>query len=310
VRWVLDNTLNFAPHLATLLLLVAAWALVERIWPLVALSLLVAVAAAVWTIRCERLLRRPRARGASRNHHPSRATPRTRAPGAEANLRVATFNAHGAAADFNALAAYLERAAVDVLVLQEFDDEAVARAEPLLEAYPHRLTTQPRWRATHPRWLEVLSRVPLADAAGRPTDRQPPSRAVVRVSLEEPFHLTLHVLHAMDPVSPARFASRRQQFGLLANAVAGHPGPAIAAGDLNATVRSPALAALLRDTGLRSAVAGRGDPPTWPRWLGPFGLHLDHLLLRDLILCDAERGPAFGSDHHLMLVEVAPSTTG
>jgi endonuclease/exonuclease/phosphatase (EEP) superfamily protein YafD len=73
-------------------------------------------------------------------------------------------------------------------------------------------------------------------------------------------------------------------------------GPLLLAGDFNLTPWSPFYSDFIRATGLVNAARGR--LATWPAWLGPLGIPIDHALLRgSLSLVRIASGPDLGSDH-------------
>jgi endonuclease/exonuclease/phosphatase (EEP) superfamily protein YafD len=59
---------------------------------------------------------------------------------------------------------------------------------------------------------------------------------------------------------------------------------------------------ILTDTGLRPA-AGTA-PATWPTWVGPLGIAIDHILARDLALGPVTAHALPGSDHRWVVATV------
>ena len=81
--------------------------------------------------------------------------------------------------------------------------------------------------------------------------------------------------------------------------------PFMALGDLNVSPFSPQFATLLRRGGLRSAAAGHGWQPTWPSVFPPLGIQIDHALVSpEVRVMGFQRGPANGSDHRPIIVDV------
>jgi endonuclease/exonuclease/phosphatase (EEP) superfamily protein YafD len=81
---------------------------------------------------------------------------------------------------------------------------------------------------------------------------------------------------------------------------------AIIAGDFNATPWSGAFERLRNEAGLDDSSLGFGVQPSWPSWLGPLGIPIDHCLYTGALAATARSiGPALGSDHRALTVELA-----
>lgn len=283
LRWLIDDALNFTPHLAVLGLAVVAYAIFGRHWPLAVLSLLLVVVAVGYVARSDALLVRAHECG----------------PGAR--LKVATFNVAKGDADLEAIARFVEAENVDIVVLQELTAFPTGEAERLLERYPYRTFSNPRW-------LAIFSTTPFGSVEAFSVFMQSEARQVWRATVVEPFPADLYFLHGMKPDSALHHEMRSTQFARIEDLVGDASTATIVAGDFHATVLDPTFAGMLRRTGLRSAVDGRRDSPTWPAAIGPLGIRIDHVLERGFEVCAVERGPSFGSDHRVLIVELAEST--
>ena len=92
-----------------------------------------------------------------------------------------------------------------------------------------------------------------------------------------------------------------KHLGAVADSLAKLEGPVILLGDFNTTPWSPAYRKLVADTELGSASGGR--IATWPVWMAPLRVPIDHILVRGPVtVLEAERGPDLGSDHFPVLV--------
>ncbi len=280
IRWVVDNALNFAPHAAVFALAVAAYAIFGRHWSLAIGSLLVVVVAGAYIARSDTLLAQAQECGPA---------PR---------LSVATFNVQAGGADLEAFARFVEERDVDIVVLQEMTPRASFGARALYDSYPFGAASQPRW-------IEILSRVPLESVESFHVPAQAEDRRIWRVALTEPFATDLYFLHGMTPRDALHHGIRGDQFAVLEGLLEGTSTPAIVAGDMNATVLDPAFSGLLRATDLQTAVDGRRDSASWPSGLGFLGVRIDHVLQRGFEVCAVDRGPSFGSDHRPVIVELA-----
>ena len=79
----------------------------------------------------------------------------------------------------------------------------------------------------------------------------------------------------------------------------------IVIGDLNLTPWSPRFRALLDDGGLGDSRVGFGHHATWPVWFPLLLIPIDHVLADpEIKVYRREVGPAVGSDHYPVLVEL------
>ncbi len=82
--------------------------------------------------------------------------------------------------------------------------------------------------------------------------------------------------------------------------------PVCVAGDLNITPWAPAFARM-RDAGfVDSRTRGYGNQASWPSWLGPLGIPIDHALsFGKCEIVNRRLGPmVWGSDHRPILFDV------
>lgn len=219
-----------------------------------------------------------------------------------ARIRVAAMNVFFLNDDHGRAIAWLEAEQPDVVIVAEATEAWREAFRSLRDRYP----------VQH-----------LAYTAGRRAHVLLLSRAAVRVeSLElargaaPAVHATLefggrplHILgvHANWPLG--REASRRRAQGLdaIARFARRTQGPVIVAGDLNLTPFSPRFDRLLRAGGLANAAAGRGWQPTWPTFLPPVGIQIDHVLVRGGVeTLDFRRGAHIGSDHRPIVADLTP----
>jgi endonuclease/exonuclease/phosphatase (EEP) superfamily protein YafD len=193
--------------------------------------------------------------------------------------------------------------------------EALARLDGellvLIETRPEDralLAHDPRW--PHQRWqqskgsggLALLSRFPM-----QAKDFELVEAYGIDARVELPWGTTrLLCLHTWSPRNARSSARNRRQLAELAGLTESGPGPLLVLGDLNASLADPGLG-LLRRAGLD--VPQGGEVRTWPSWLGPFGIAIDHVLARDLALGGANAIDLPGSDHHAVQVRVSGGAT-
>lgn len=115
--------------------------------------------------------------------------------------------------------------------------------------------------------------------------------------------LRIFVVHLASPKHPERAAMRSRQLVRLAELVEASAEPVLIAGDFNLSAAAPSW----KDFSLRTKIlrpVGSG-PATWPRWLGPLGIDVDHIAGRDLALAPLEIVVIPGSDHRALRTRVA-----
>lgn len=118
-------------------------------------------------------------------------------------------------------------------------------------------------------------------------------------------------LHTLPPVTPGYAARRDAQLRAAAAWASQHTIPAIVIGDLNATPWSAAFTPLLDEGALLNSMRGhsRDFGRSWPAHRGPIGwllrIPIDHCLhTRHWRTVQRRLGPALGSDHRPLLVEL------
>ncbi len=120
-----------------------------------------------------------------------------------------------------------------------------------------------------------------------------------------PRHLWL--VHLVSPFERPAGLPLGREFDALAARVRDHGGSTLVLGDLNTTDGSPHFGRFLASSGLRDSRLGFGRQPSWPAW-SPYRIALDHAFLSpDLAVRGRRLGPAIGSDHFPLILDVAPA---
>ncbi|MCH8243475.1 MAG: endonuclease/exonuclease/phosphatase family protein [Planctomycetes bacterium] len=220
------------------------------------------------------------------------------------SLRCVLFNVNTANVRHADVAAFLQRSDADVIMLLETDDIWLSAMREALDEYPY--------SAAAPRkdnfGIGLFSKLPIVGgieamgAVGLP--------AIRATLIKDGCELTLVGVHAVPPKSAEYAALRNDLFDSLAGSVPRVDGPVVLLGDLNATPWSPYFHDLLARTGLSDGRRGFGIKATWPSFLGPFGIPIDHCLVSDdVIVEDFQLGPSAGSDHRAVVVDLLIRTT-
>ncbi len=212
----------------------------------------------------------------------------TRAPvtvPGSAGIRLATANLY----DFNpqrerALARILELE-VDLMALNEVlpPDEAV-----LSGRWPYIVWSNQRGLLSS----ALLSRFPIVWSHVHDLDEF----ALVEALVQTPQGpLRILVVHLASPKRPEKATRRDRQLQRLAGLARESADPLVIAGDFNLCVATSQWRQFVNDARvLRPAGAG---PATWPTWLGPMGLDLDHVAGRGVAMSPLQSFRIPGSDH-------------
>jgi endonuclease/exonuclease/phosphatase (EEP) superfamily protein YafD len=228
------------------------------------------------------------------------ARPLAAAASAQPPLRIAASNllwrnrAHAAAI------AWARQSQADLLVFVEVDARWEQALGQLRDAYPFARTLR---RAGHSGTL-LLSRWPI-DAAAT-LDAGTPGTPELAVDVTTPGgRVRLIAVHATWPLGGTLSAARAREFATIAGAARSAKLPVVVIGDFNVTPWSPHFATLLERGRLHDAAAGFGWQPTWPSFLPPLGLRIDHALLSPGIEVNSfARGRVEGSDHRPIIVDL------
>lgn len=212
-------------------------------------------------------------------------------------LRVASANVLSSNRMPGKVLDFVRSSDADVVVLVEARGE---RWRDVLSAigadYPHRAPEG--WRDGAPVILfsrhQIARDTVVRSLAGR--------RSLLAADLAFGDHtLTVVGVHpsSPSPEDPSETYERNLQLEYVANVVEGADEPVVVAGDFNTTPWSPHFQDLVATTGLRNAAEGHGYLATWPRWLWPAQIPIDHVLVKGPVaVADMQRGPAIGSDHY------------
>ena len=229
-------------------------------------------------------------------------------PAPASSLRACAINVLYSNTHYERVASFLHTARPDVAVLVEITPVWRAALTGLGSEFPNQYYAAgslSRAGSSAQRGVLLLSRWPIERVAtwklGPHTEP-----AVIATLNVRGRALQLIGVHAAWPLGSGIQAERNRQLGELATIARSTPPPLVVLGDLNVTPFSPYFEALLSSTGLRSAAQGEGWQPTWPTFLPPAGIQIDHALVSaGLPVLRFRRGPGVGSDHRPILVDLA-----
>lgn len=225
-----------------------------------------------------------------------------RGPGDPVRVRVASLNVLYTSGQYQRVADFIHHEHPDAVVLMEMTADWRQGLAGLAREFPYRYETH----GVGVRGMNLWSRLPMKDVGVLPIGvRQEPA---IQATLMTPQGrlLRLFGVHATWPMAPPSAERRNRQFGRLAQVARATTGlPLLIVGDLNVSPFSPYFKQLLADGGLRSAANGFGWEPTWPSFLLPAGIQIDHALVNPAVTVkDFRRGEGAGSDHRPIVVDL------
>jgi endonuclease/exonuclease/phosphatase (EEP) superfamily protein YafD len=170
-------------------------------------------------------------------------------------------------------------------------DEENARAD---ARWPHQLWEQ------HPTGIGLLSKFPIVSSGVHNRAVNPLIEAIVDL---DGRRVRVIAVHTTSPTSPARERERDRELALIARLVRQDALPALALGDYNLSVGDPEWASFRSASELLRPAAH--EPGTWPSPLGPFGIGIDHVLVRGLAIGGERAIWLTGSDHRGLAADIA-----
>jgi endonuclease/exonuclease/phosphatase (EEP) superfamily protein YafD len=217
-------------------------------------------------------------------------------------VRVMFLNTQIRGADVNEVIEDLTRGEPDLVFLSAATD----RWADALEEAPIPYTVAQRRPRGVDLELVVLARMGLSvETSLQDFGEGGRDMAVQALSLGE-TPLQFLAMHPVSPATPERAAAHREQMEAIAEWVSRQDDPVVVLGDLNATPWSSAFQMLTAEGDLVNSQKGFGVQASWPAFLGPFGVPIDHVLhSQGLTTVERSLGPGYGSEHRSVHVAIA-----
>lgn len=217
----------------------------------------------------------------------------------EPSLRALSLNIWFRNEDATRLVDYLAKSGADIVVLQEIAQSQGTLLHSKLEMYPYAYVEGAGESDT-----VLFSRWPIT--AAETVRLSSNGVSAIRATIDwNARPITLVAAHLHWPIGPRTSDRRNTELAGLAVLAQSDRGPLLMLGDFNITPWSPHFRAFLDASGLHDCTLGHGLDPTWPSQVIALGIRIDHCFAsphwRSL---DARVGPAVGSDHRPMLVEL------
>lgn len=211
----------------------------------------------------------------------------------KAELSVALINVNTQLGSPERVAAYINEADPDLVVLLEINHKWISELSGIIERYPH-FKTKPQ----HDNFgIGLFSKYPLSRSevkfigdAGLPS---------ISATVEfETVEIDVIATHPLPPKDKAYAILRDDQLEALASYVLKKQNPIILLGDLNATCFSHHFQKFIKQSQLIDSSKAFGIQPTWPSFLPMMGIQIDHILHSESItVVERDTGSKVGSDH-------------
>jgi endonuclease/exonuclease/phosphatase (EEP) superfamily protein YafD len=218
-------------------------------------------------------------------------------------LRIVSFNVLASNRRFAEVVDFIRGSEADVVVLHEVTsrwEQEIEEAAAAFDDWPYEIT-EARARGDLFGSLVLVEAGAVVESFGFAlTDPR-------AIEILLPDGVALLAIHPLSPSSEFRAQQNDRQLLFAANWAAGQNGPTIVVGDFNATPWSYPFRRLVSSTELSNSARGFGLDLSYPADGNPLiRVPIDHLLFSDgLAVVDRRLGPAMGSDHFPLTVDLA-----
>ncbi len=207
-------------------------------------------------------------------------------------VHILTHNIWGRNRDLAAIERVLVRKKPDVVVLQEIRPHHQPLFDRMRAQYPYQAACE----LNPDCGIAILSRYPFERVREAGGEAVTATEIVLSIEGRKLVLLGTHVRR------PFHGRAQSAEFRALTPIVSGLPANAVIAGDFNSVIWSPNMARYVEASGV---CAANTTQATWPQWLGPFGVPIDHIFLKQgvRLLSIATVGDT-GSDHKALFATV------
>jgi len=222
---------------------------------------------------------------------------------ATGELRIVSFNVLASNRRFAEVVDFIRRSEADVVVLHEVTsrwEQAIEEAAATFDDWPYEIT-EARARGDLFGSLVLVKSGAVVESFGFAlTDPR-------AIEILLPDGVALLAIHPLSPSSEFRAQQNDRQLLFATDWAAGQDGPTIVVGDFNATPWSYPFRRLISTADLSNSARGFGLDLSYPADGNPLiRVPIDHLLFSDgLAVVDRSLGPAMGSDHFPLTVDMA-----
>lgn len=214
-------------------------------------------------------------------------------------IRVLSWNVYKANEDFDSVVEVIRNSNPDVLVIIEVRPDLLERAPWIQEQYPHsKVLPSPTGTGIGVFCRENDTKYSAQFTVQSFGWRIMPSIVATLTSPDGTRQVDLVATHTYSPLPPNRAKLRDTQIHKYLEWAAKQSNPQCLVGDLNTTPWTRSFWEL-QQAGFRDSRRGAGNCASWPAWLGPLGIPIDHAMTRGD--CQITERKVFsndaGSDH-------------
>lgn len=214
-------------------------------------------------------------------------------------LKVCSINLSSSSNSYGEVAAFIRSRSPDIVVLLEFDRQWKNGLSAVTEEYRYK-----RMIARENVGIAILSKVKVSGMEILYLDTTGVPSLLVEVVLDNQ-RIQVLAIHPEAPLGEQAFETRNEAFSSIIARRQSLSENLMIIGDFNTTPYSIYFRKLLKGLNLVDSRKGFGVLATWPAWLPPARIPIDHCLIsKNLFVRRREVGPMVGSDHLPVYVEV------
>ncbi len=215
-------------------------------------------------------------------------------------LKIASINLLSSNHEYAQVKEFIHTAQPDVVVVLELTTTWKDQLRDLYDEYSYQ-HMQPQGNNFG---IGMLSKIPLRNAYSVLLSEAQAPTVVANVNLDDQL-VTIIGTHPMSPGGFENYQWRNKQLTNLGKLASQQTNPVVLVGDVNCTSFSPNFSRLTEETKLRDSRLGYGLQPSWPAYIFPLQIPIDHCLIsEDVVVLAREMGPNVGSDHLPVIVTV------
>ena len=217
-------------------------------------------------------------------------------------FKVYSANLHIYNDDLSQLNKALKEIDPDILLLLEVTSHHFDQLQSAIHTYPYHIES--RSIGKFEIGFVFLSKYPILN--NRVTKLSERCNFVLETMLDiDQKPVMFYGVHAQRPRTK-NYRERKNQFLWLARKINDQSLPVIVAGDFNSTPYSAIFRGFVEITGLKDSREGFGWQPSWPTYLPPLWIPIDHVLVTpDIHIRKRTTGSYIGSDHYPVITELS-----
>lgn len=222
---------------------------------------------------------------------------------ASQSIKIASINLDMSNTQYAKVLKFIHDYNADILLLTELTPAWLAQLNMLQAKYPHFYHIPEKGGFG----IAMYSRFPMLNSQTVVLDNLiSPAPSILSEIDVNGKKITVHGVHLFAPMTNRYFHARNRQLEKLAELTNNTESPLIIFGDMNITSWSSFYKNFIKETSLQQSTTGQGLQPTWPSYLFPFYIQLDHILLsKEFAVVSSSSKSYIGSDHYPLVAEIS-----